>query len=49
MGVYNNIEEQQKMILELVNNTISTREKDLKKKNDELRKKIELLESKHQV
>lgn len=32
------------MILELVNNTITNREKDLKKKNDDLRRRIEELE-----
>lgn len=40
MGIYKNIESQQKMILELVNNTITQREKDLKKKNEELKKRI---------
>ncbi len=34
------------MVLELVNNTITSREKDLRKKNDDLRRKIEELESK---
>ena len=46
MAIYNNIESQQKMILELVNNTITNREKDLKKKNDDLKRRIEELESK---
>lgn len=40
MAIYNNIENQQKMVLDLVNNSISTREKDLQQKNEELRKKI---------
>jgi len=46
MAIYNNIENQQKMVLDLVNNSITTREKDLEKKNEELRKKIEELEKK---
>jgi len=44
LAIYSNIENQQKMILELVNNTITSREKDLQKKNEELRRKIEELE-----
>jgi hypothetical protein len=41
MAIYNNIEDQQNMILDLVNNTISQREKELNKKNENLRKRIE--------
>jgi len=41
MAVYKNIESQQKSILNLVNNTISEREKDLKKKNEDLKRRID--------
>ena len=45
MAIYQNIENQQKMVVELVNNSITSREKDLEKKNEELRRKIQQLES----
>jgi hypothetical protein len=44
MAMYNNIEGQQKMIVELVNNSITNREKDLK--NVELKKRIDAIEAK---
>ncbi len=46
MAMYNNIEGQQKMIVELVNNSITNREKDLKLKNVELKKRIDAIEAK---
>ena len=49
MGIYTNIETQQKMIVDLVNNTISNREKDLKQRNDELRKRIEDMEKNQDI
>ncbi len=41
MAVYQNIEEQQNMVVELVNNTVSQREKELKRKNEDLKKRIQ--------
>ena len=49
MGIYTNIETQQKMIVDLVNNTISNREKDLKQRNDEVRKRIEDMEKNQDI
>jgi len=42
--VYNTIEEQQRIILDLVNNVVSDRERDLKNKNKLLKERIEKLE-----
>ena len=42
--VYQSIEDQQNMIVNLVNNVISDRERELKKKNQMLRDRIERLE-----
>lgn len=49
MAIYNNIDQQEQMILDLVNNTISQREKELKKKNEDLKKRIEQQEAKQVV
>ncbi|CDW80428.1 UNKNOWN [Stylonychia lemnae] len=49
LAIYSNIENQQKMVLELVNSTITAREKDLEKKNQELKRKIEELERQQTV
>lgn len=48
-AIYKNVESQQQMILELVNNTITSREKDLKDKNDLLRRRIEYLEKTQKI
>ena len=42
--VYNTIEDQQNMILDLVNNVVTDRERELKRKNNMLRQRIETLE-----
>ena len=42
--IHNTIEEQQDMILELVNNVVTDRERELKRQNDMLRERIERLE-----
>jgi len=42
--VYHSIEDQQNMILDLVNNVVTERERELKRKNDFLRQRIEKLE-----
>ena len=43
-SVYHTIEDQQRTILDLVNNVVSDRERDLKAKNDLLKERIEKLE-----
>lgn len=42
--IYQTIEDQQNMILDLVNNVVTDRERELKKKNSMLRDRIERLE-----